>query len=292
MPLETITGPEFGPLFTLAQQKFGPDTIMVQTREFRRPDGTTEFEVLVGDTEGAERWQRLHLTRDNAPELTAMTPLPSLSIPQRKKPSHPFTIALVGPTGAGKTTTIAKLMGHPRIFAPCSVALLSLDTYRVGAVEQLRTYADIAHVPLEVVYETDDIERARRRCGQADIVLIDTPGRGPRARSDRYMLQQWLRRIAPDEIHVTLPAGLNRELASQTVAYYRDRGATHVLATKLDEMPTDWILFELAAELHMPMRWVTHGQEVPADIRSANPRLLAAIASQRRRAREQLGGVA
>ena len=289
MPLETITGPALGPLLTLAQQKFGREAIMVQTREFRRQNGTTEFEVLVGDGEGAEHWEGLYLTRDNAPELTAMTPPQSLSIPQPKKP---FTIALVGPTGAGKTTTIAKLIGHPRIFGPWSVALLSLDTYRVGAVEQLRTYADIAHVPLEIVYETDDIKRARRTCGKADIVLIDTPGRGPRARNDRNTIQQWLRRIAPDEIHVTLPAGLNPELARQTVAYYRDRGATHVLATKLDEMPTDWTLFELAAELHMPRRWATHGQEVPADIRSANPRLLAATAGLRRRAQEQLGGIA
>lgn len=292
MPLEAMTGTALETLLARAQQKFGEDAVIIHTREFHRRNGTTEFEILTGDAEAAQEWSGLYLTRGNAPELTAMMPLTSSPTSSRKKSRRPFTIALVGPTGAGKTTTIAKLMGHPRIFGSRSVALLSLDTYRVGAVEQLGTYADIARVPLEVVYEIEDIERALRRAGEHDIILVDTPGRGPRANNDRTTVRQWLHRIAPDETHITLPAGLNYELARQTIVHYRERGGTHLLATKLDEMPTDWSLFDFAAELRMPMRWITHGQEVPADIRSAGPRLMAALASQHRRRREAIGGVA
>ncbi len=107
------------------------------------------------------------------------------------------------------------------------------------------------------------------------------------------LANRWFRLIAPDEVHLTLPAGLQRQLVAATVKQYLDGGSvTHLLATKLDEMWSDWTVFELAAELHVPMRWITDGQEVPADIRGASPRLLAALASCRCRAEATVGGAA
>ena len=172
------------------------------------------------------------------------------------------------------------------------MGLLSFDTYRVGAVEQLQTYAELARVPLEVAWAPGEVRSALRRLGDVEVVLIDTPGRGPRNRRDSEQVDRCLRAVEPDEVHVTVPAGLRRELAFGTIASYRERGATHLIATKLDEYDGDWTLFELAAECRMPMRWVTDGQEVPTDVRSASPRLLAALASTSPRSQQARGGAA
>ncbi len=293
MPLETFVGPRIAPLLEQVNARFGDDARVVHTRRVNQWDGAAMFEILAGDADGASEWRPGYLTRGNAPELTAVEPFEIPNLKRHPRSRRPLKIALVGPTGAGKTTTIAKLIGHPRIFGTKAVGLLSLDTYRIGAVEQLRTYADIAHVPLEIVHETGDIQRCFQRLADHDVVLIDTPGRGPRYRRDRDMVDRWLRIIAPDEVHITLPAGMQRELVSATVHHYMEScSATHLLATKLDEMMGDWTAFELAAEMHLPMRWVTDGQEVPADIRGASPRLMAALASARSRKSAAAEGVA
>ncbi len=293
MPLETFIGPEIKLLLNNVNERFGDDARVVHTRGLNQLDGSPMFEILAGDADGADAWRPGYCTRGTAPELTCVAPLDVPNVKRNPLSRDPLKIALVGPTGAGKTTTIAKLIGHPRIFGTKAVGLLSLETYRIGAVEQLRTYADIAHVPLEVVYETADVQRCLRRLTDLDVVLIDTPGRGPRSRRDRDAVDRWFRIIAPDEVHLTLPAGLQRQLVTATVKQLLGSGSvTHLLATKLDEMWGDWTAFELAAELHVPMRWVTDGQEVPADIRGASPRLLAALASSRSRAKATVGGAA
>lgn len=293
MPLETFVGPEIAPLLSSVNERFGDDARVVHTRAVSQWDDSPMFEILAGDAEGASAWRPGYCTRGTAPELTCVAPLEVPNVKRNPRSHHPLKIALVGPTGAGKTTTIAKLIGHPRIFGTKAVGLLSLDTYRIGAVEQLRIYADIAHVPLEVVYETADVQRCFRRLADLDVVLIDTPGRGPRSRRDRDVVDRWFRLIAPDEVHLTLPAGLQRQLVTATVKQYLcGNSVTHLLATKLDEMWSDWTVFELAAKLHLPMRWVTDGQEVPADIRGASPRLLAALASSHSRAEATVEGAA
>ena len=98
--------------------------------------------------------------------------------------------------------------------------------------------------------------------------------------------------IKPREIHVALPTGLQRDLAWRLLDQHLARGATHLLATKVDEVPDDWTLFDLAAERGVPMRWLADGQRVPRDLRSASPRLDAARASLRSRTLRFQEGVA
>lgn len=280
MPLETYTGSEIRAIMARVEADFGPDAVMVQMNKVRRWDGSGMFELTAGDADSLGDVKRSHLTLGNADSLTATSPAPEKL--RRAAEARPGIIALVGPTGVGKTTTIAKLASNPRVFGGRRVGLISLDTYRVGAVEQLRTYAEIARIPLEVVHNEGDILQAQRRLNVCEVVLVDCPGWGPRNDVSRRTIEDYLRRINPDEVHLVLPVSMRMSLAEKYISDYDVLGVTHVLPTKLDELPDDWSLFDLAAARHYPMRWAADGQEVPVDIRPAGARLLASLARHTR----------
>ena len=195
---------------------------------------------------------------------------------------RPWFVALVGPTGAGKTTTIAKLATSAQGFAGCRVGLLGLDTYRIGAAEQLSTYAELAGLPCEIVYSDAELASALRRLSDCEVVLVDTPGRGPRNADDSEIIRRWLGVIAPDEVHLALPAGQLPAVSRRLLRAFASFRCTHLIVTKLDEYPVESGVFDLALEHAHPMRWVTDGQEVPADLHSATDLLNAA--RDRRRA--------
>jgi flagellar biosynthesis protein FlhF len=225
---------------------------------------------------------------DRTPALPAPAPDPAapapVNPPSRRKrfgwpfgnatatpraPRRPVVIALVGPTGAGKTTTIAKLANHPHAFAGRRVGLLCLDTYRIAGVEQARQYAELSKLPFEVAWDAPGIARAMRRLKDCEIVLVDTAGRGPRAAADLVEIQARLLELAPDEVHLVLPAGLQTALARRIVSAHLPLGVTHLLPTKLDEFPDELGLFELSRQFALPARWLADGQEVPRDLQLA-----------------------
>jgi flagellar biosynthesis protein FlhF len=230
-----------------------------------------------------------NLDRSPAPSVTGRPSAPAPAAapasapvkPARRRFGWPFAVAparagrrshvvvLVGPTGAGKTTTIAKLANHPQAFAGRRVGLLCLDTYRIGGVEQARQYAELSRLPFEVVWDAKEIARAVHRLRDCEVVLVDTPGRGPRAAGDLRETQARLLELAPDEVHLALPAGLQRSLAHRVVTAHLPLGVTHLLPTKLDEYPDERGVFELARQFALPMRWIADGQEVPRDLQVA-----------------------
>lgn len=283
MPLESFTGTTVDALLTRVRRRLGPEAEVIAVRTHRSADGSAQYEMLAVDgPSAADERRRMAPDGGSHPLLKAAPGEGDLA--RRREPEYgPRVLAFVGPTGVGKTTTIAKLATHPEFFRRKRVGLLCLDTYRVGAVEQIRTYAEIAGLPLEVVYESTDIATALRKLGDRDLILVDTPGRGPRHHGDTQQVRQWLLQISPNETHLVLPAGLQPALVRRTVAAYRDHGITHLAATKMDEAPDDWTLFDAAAETRLPMRWLSDGQEVPKDLRAAAPRLLAAVAALRLR---------
>ncbi len=183
--------------------------------------------------------------------------------------ARPTIIALVGPTGAGKTTTCPKLAHHASAFAGQRVGFLNLDTFRVGAVEQAKHWAELARVPVETVWDRSEIGRAMRRLRDREVILVDTPGRGPRAASDLTEVQARLLEVVPDEVHLLVPAGLQTQVARRLMTTYLPLGVTHVLPTKLDEHPEERVVFEVAAQFGLPMRWLADGQEVPGDLQPA-----------------------
>jgi flagellar biosynthesis protein FlhF len=222
--------------------------------------------------------------REQGPSFGAVlaTAVASPAVPP--PPPRPRIIALVGPTGAGKTTTIAKLAANREIgLGSGKAGLLGLDTYRVGAAEQLRAWAALIDLPCEIVHESADLERAMRRLQQCSTVLVDTPGRGPSRGVDAETVRGWLQRLTPDEVHLVLPAGRMPMVTRQSIEEFGSWGVTHVLPTKLDECPEDIRLFDVAIERKLPMRWMANGQEVPADLHAATALYTAAADRLQRR---------
>jgi flagellar biosynthesis protein FlhF len=245
-----------------ASSEIGPDAVVLSVRKVTDYRGKPEFELLAADPQTAEEEHRQAI-------LPSGHPLASIGMAPSTPPDRPLVIAFVGPTGSGKTTTIAKVANHPEIFGPRIVGFICLDTYRVGAMEQLKIFAALSKVAVATVFESKDIPRALRKLRDCEVILIDTPGRGPAFSSDAEAAHALLRLLHPDEVHLTLPAGLRTPVARAIFAGHRPCGLTHLIATKLDECPEDASAYTLASEFELPMRWVTDGQAIPEGIRSA-----------------------
>jgi len=186
-------------------------------------------------------------------------------------------VALVGPTGVGKTTTIAKLAANYRLRENKRVGLITVDTYRIAAVEQLRTYADIIDLPMLVVSTPREMREAVARLRDLDLVLMDTAGRSPRDEVKIQELKSMLAEAEPDEVHLVLSAvGGARGLAS-TAQRFAAVGATALVFTKLDEATGLGNLLTVTRSSSLPVSYLTDGQNVPDDIQVAQKETLAPL---------------
>lgn len=181
---------------------------------------------------------------------------------------RPRIVALVGPTGVGKTTTIAKLAANQHLHEQRSVGLITVDTYRIAAVEQLRTYAEIIDLPMEVVSNAAEMRAAIEKLSHVDLILIDTAGRSPRDDIRIRELRAVVQEANPDEVHLVVSAVAGATSLSGTVETFRQVGITSLLITKLDEAPTLGSLWPVLQQ-GIPLSYVTDGQKVPDDIRTA-----------------------
>ena len=188
---------------------------------------------------------------------------------------RPHVVALVGPTGVGKTTTLAKLAAMYKLKQNKTVGLITADTYRIAAVEQLRTYAQIIDLPLEIVANAQQLQAAMHKLGHCDVIMIDTAGRSQR-NSDRLTeLQELLKVAEPDETHLVLSATASQRVLMQIVDRFEAVQTDRLIFTKLDEAVTYGVLFNVAQRVGKPLSYVTTGQEVPHQIEACNPQQLA-----------------
>jgi flagellar biosynthesis protein FlhF len=179
-------------------------------------------------------------------------------------------VALVGPTGVGKTTTIAKLAANYRLREKRRVGLITVDTYRVAAVEQLRTYADIIDLPMEVVGTPREMREAVAKMGHLDLVLMDTAGRSPRDEVKIQELKSMLGEAEPDEVHLVLSSAAGAKSLINTAEKFAGVGTTAVVLTKLDEAHSLGHLVSLVRNCKLPVSYLTDGQNVPDDIQVAS----------------------
>ncbi|MGQ0646118.1 MAG: hypothetical protein ACT4P7_01025 [Gemmatimonadaceae bacterium] len=266
MLLETFTGSDLRLVFDEARRALGDDVLVLRT-SIQRENRRTRVElVAASQTAIAQLRQRLE------------PPAPSLPKAQGGRgKSGPFVVAIVGPTGAGKTTTAAKLALHPRAFGARRVGLLTLDTFRVGAIEQIAQYAEVTNLPLEVVYDAREMPAALKRLEECEVVIIDTPGRSPRSKDANSQWQTMLRAAAPDEVHLVVPATLRPDAIPALAASLTPCRITHACVTKLDELHDDRAVADVATRLEYPIRWVATGQSVPDDLHAAKGAILGAL---------------
>ncbi len=191
------------------------------------------------------------------------------------QPGGPRVIAVVGPTGVGKTTTIAKLAARDRVFDGLSVGLISTDTYRIAAVEQLRTFAEIADIPLEVVYTPEEMRRALRKFAFSDRIYIDTTGRSPHDSGRIKELQEMVTAAQPTETHLALSLTTRDEDQLDVLESYRPLRYNRLLFTKLDETGAPGSLLNVSYRAELPVSFVTNGQSVPNDLIAADRQTLA-----------------
>lgn len=186
-------------------------------------------------------------------------------------------LAMLGPTGVGKTTTLAKLAARAQRERGESVAIVTIDTYRVAAVEQLRAYADMLQVPFEVAFTPLDVKRALQRFAHVERVFVDTSGRSP---FDQQALAQARGTLdgAKAAGLLCLPAGLRRVDAEAAMAAFEPLGIDAVALTKWDETTVPGEVLSLCVEGGLPVACITVGQEVPADLLLADAGTLAASA--------------
>jgi flagellar biosynthesis protein FlhF len=184
-------------------------------------------------------------------------------------------VALVGPTGVGKTTTIAKLAANYRLREKKRVGLITVDTYRVAAVEQLRTYADIIDLPMEVVSTPREMREAVARMRNLDLVLMDTAGRSPRDEIRIQELRSLLAEAEADDVLLVLSATAGTRSLTATAEKFAEVGTTGLLLTKLDEATSLGHLVALTQQCRLPISYLTDGQNVPDDIQVAERRQLA-----------------
>lgn len=193
----------------------------------------------------------------------------------------PRVIAIIGPTGVGKTTTLAKLAATAKLRAGKRVALITCDTYRIAAVEQLRTYANIIGLPLHVVMSPAEMGPAREAVADADVVLIDTPGRSQNDADRLEELRAFIEAAAPDEVHLAISCTASQPVLERTIERFAIVKPTRTILTKLDEGVAFGTIANIAhlltSTITAPIGHVTTGQEVPDHIEVARADRLARL---------------
>jgi flagellar biosynthesis protein FlhF len=183
---------------------------------------------------------------------------------------HRTLIACMGPTGAGKTTTLAKLAARARLDLGRSVGVVSLDTFRVGAVEQWQRYATLMGIPFQVASDRSSFRRAMAEI-TADIVLVDTAGRSTPASS--WVLPDCLSGMTEDMAKhalLVLPAWLRASDVQRVAGLYEVPAPTEVVITKLDETIEAGGVLHAALPSNIPIAYLCNGPRVPEDIREAS----------------------
>ncbi|QHQ62092.1 flagellar biosynthesis protein FlhF [Anaerocolumna sedimenticola] len=177
-------------------------------------------------------------------------------------------IFFIGPTGVGKTTTIAKIASYLKLNKKAKVAMLTSDTYRIAAVEQLRTYANILGVPMKVIYSEDEIKEAREDFKDFDVVLVDTAGRSHKNREQRDDIERLIQSIdvKEREIYLVLSATTKYKDLIKITESYSEITNYRLIFTKLDETISVGNIFNIKMLTNADLSYATYGQNVPDDI--------------------------
>ena len=262
----TTSGPLFDLSLKLIESQVSTelaDEVTGAVRDELAP-GELSDAAAVRDTVLRQVAKRIDVVRDPQP-------------PGQRPDGRPSVIALIGPTGVGKTTTVAKLAATCKLRYGKRVGLITADTYRIAAVEQLRTYAEIVGMPLKVVLAPQDIAGAIDALSDCDCIILDTAGRSQRDAARLDELGEFLKAAAPDQTQLVLSLASAESVISAAAERYGKLGPDRLLLTKLDEAVDFGVILNTAHRVGLPISFVTTGQEVPDHIEPASAERLARL---------------
>lgn len=176
-------------------------------------------------------------------------------------------VVLIGPTGVGKTTTIAKLAGRLALIEKKKVGLITIDTYRIGAVEQLKTYAEIMNIPFKVVITLKEMEEAINSLDECDVVLVDTTGRSSKNTMQISELRAFIQKVNSSNISLVISGTTKNKDIDAILSGYGEINYEDIIVTKLDETTSYGCLYNIAKKSNKPISYITVGQNVPDDIK-------------------------
>ncbi|HHY70961.1 MAG TPA: flagellar biosynthesis protein FlhF [Thermoanaerobacterales bacterium] len=179
-------------------------------------------------------------------------------------------VAFVGPTGVGKTTTIAKLAAHFSLYKNKNVAMVTADTFRVGAIEQLKLYGDLLEIPVLVVYRPEDIKDILTDLNDYDLLLVDTMGFNPNNRMQIKKIKGLLDIINPNDVHVVISAATKKQDMFGILNNYKELQYNKIIITKLDETKSYGMILNALKVAGCKLSYFTMGQNVPDDIEIAS----------------------
>ncbi|MDD2211459.1 MAG: flagellar biosynthesis protein FlhF [Clostridia bacterium] len=192
-------------------------------------------------------------------------------VPAKVKMGEPRILTFIGPTGVGKTTTIAKLAAMSAVLEKKKVALITVDTYRIAAVEQLKTIGDIMNVPVKVIFNPENLQESLREMRDFDVIYIDTAGRSHKNITQVNELKQYLESAHSDEIFLVLASTSKYQDFLDIFDTYRDINVTSLIFTKLDETSNYGSIYNLVCKEEYPISYFANGQNIPDDIEVADP---------------------
>lgn len=186
-------------------------------------------------------------------------------------------VAFVGPAGSGKTTTLAKLAARYLLKDRLNVALVTTDTYRIGAAEQLKIYAEIMDIPIGVASEKEEFKRILNRFADRDIVLVDTPGKSRNDENYLPELKDFFDTGLPVETNLVLSVTTNQENMIDAAARFGITGYNNMIFTKIDDADSFGSIYNVIDHVGKPVFYIANGQNVPRDLKKMDPAKLARL---------------
>lgn len=206
--------------------------------------------------------------------IASMIPTKEFNI---SKGLDPKVVSLVGPTGVGKTTCIAKLAIISKILHNLDVGLISIDTYRIGALDQLKVFSDVSNIDMLVAYEPKDLNEIMKQFSNKDVVFIDTAGRSQKNEEFLMKAQEFLNYANVDETYLVMSATSSTKTLLDIADKFTISNYDSIIFSKIDEAVTFGNLLNLITKINVPSIFLTNGQVIPDDIISADSDYMAKL---------------
>ncbi|MFA4923334.1 MAG: hypothetical protein WC557_03995 [Ignavibacteriaceae bacterium] len=206
--------------------------------------------------------------------IASMIPVKNFELRKKGKPT---VISLVGPTGVGKTTCIAKLAVISKILHNLDVGLISSDTYRLGAIDQLRIFSEISNIDLLVAYEPDEMPKLIESFKKKDVIFIDTAGRSQKSLDQLKKTKEFFDTVKVDETYLVLSSTGSSKNLFDVAEKFKLFNYTALIFTKLDEAAVFGNILNVAANFNTPVTFLSNGQVIPDDIIAADQEFIAKI---------------